>query len=169
MLGGQVFKILLFGISLLVLAAGCSSKKAKDDHQGKLDESAISAEAMNFDPQGSDSQKIDGLKSIHFQFNKSSLDSEERNILVKNAEWLKTHNSVVVQIEGHCDLKGSIEYNLALGERRAKAAQDYLLSLGVRPNQLSIISYGKEKPLTTDESDEAQAKNRRDNFMPTKK
>lgn len=145
---------------------GCASKKAQDQ-DGKMSADSLSSEPMNFDVQGSDSGKIDGLSSIHFEFDKATLSKKDKDLLVKNAEWIKSHKTSAVQIEGHCDEKGSLEYNLALGERRAKAAYTYLVSLGVSPKQLSTISYGKEKLLTTDDSDEAQQKNRRDNFVPT--
>lgn len=158
------FALFLF---LALSFAGCSSKKIKDDQSTPISETSVSSEPMNFNPQGSDSQKIEGLSTIHFDFNKASLNKDEKERLQQNANWIKAHKTAMVLIEGHCDNKGSIEYNLALGERRAKVAMDYLIALGINPKQLSLVSYGKERPLTSDGSDEEQAKNRRDNFVPS--
>ena len=159
-----MFKKIFAGILLFIFIVGCSSKKVKEEQGKQSADNAISSEAMSFDPQGSDSQKIDGLRSIHFPFDRSALEKSEKEILAKNAEWIKAHSSVSVQIEGHCDLKGSTEYNLALGERRAKTAQDYLLSLGVKADQLSIISYGKEVQVCTVEDEQCRQQNRRAAF-----
>jgi peptidoglycan-associated lipoprotein len=94
------------------------------------------------------------------------LSSETRKDLAENAEWIKANPKVTVQIEGHCDSRGSVEYNLALGERRAKAVKNYLVSLGLNSKRMTIISYGEEKPVATGDSEEAYAKNRRANFVP---
>jgi peptidoglycan-associated lipoprotein len=103
------------------------------------------------------------LDKIFFDFDSFVLTAPSRETLAKNARYLMK-NSVKVQIEGHCDERGSDEYNLALGEKRAKAAQSYLISLGVPAERLSIISYGKEKPLDPGHDEAAWAKNRRDEF-----
>lgn len=121
---------------------------------------------MNFDAQGSDSNKIAGLSTIYFDYDKSSLSAASREALKGNAEWIKKNSKVTVQIEGHTDSRGSIEYNLALGERRANAVKSYLQSLGVSAGRIKTISYGKERPLVTGESEEAWSKNRRANFVP---
>ena len=155
--------------SMCALAAGCSSKKVQDADSAKTVDTSISSDSMSFDPQGSDSGKIQGLHTIHFPFNRAAIEPAERELLAQDAEWIKAHQKVSIQIEGNCDVSGSIEYNLALGERRAKAAKDVLVSMGVNPAQLSTISYGKEKLITTDDSDVEQAKNRRDNFVPMAK
>lgn len=106
------------------------------------------------------------LGTVYFDFDKSDLSQDARNILSKNAETLlKSKSNANVKIEGHCDERGSAEYNLALGERRAKAAQKYLLTLGVQPDRLSIISYGKEKPAVQGNDEAAWAKNRRAEFV----
>lgn len=161
-----MLKGLLFTTMVAFIFAGCAHKKTSDQQNLSAD-SALSSENIAYDPAGSDSGKIDGLSSVQFAFDKSSMDKTAKDILTKNAAWIKAHKDAVVQIEGHCDIRGTTEYNLGLGERRAKMAYDYLVQLGVSPKQITTISYGKEKPLTTDESDEAQAKNRRDNFVPS--
>lgn len=104
------------------------------------------------------------LEMIHFEFDKYRLLPEVKTILEKNAEILKTHPEVKAIIEGHCDERGTIEYNLALGEKRANSAEKYLLDLGIKPERLSTISYGKERPLDSGSNEEAWAKNRRAEF-----
>jgi peptidoglycan-associated lipoprotein len=105
------------------------------------------------------------LKRIHFDFDKYDIRLEDTESLKQNAAVLKRFPSVKIQIEGHCDERGTGEYNLALGERRAHSAKEYLVSLGVDGNRISTISYGKEKPLDPGHNEEAWAKNRRDEFV----
>jgi peptidoglycan-associated lipoprotein len=106
------------------------------------------------------------LDRVFFDFDSFVLTQTARDTLSKNAEYLikKQPNSRVL-IEGHCDERGSDEYNLALGEKRARATRDYLVTLGVTANRLSVISYGEEKPLEQGQSEEAWAKNRRAEFL----
>jgi peptidoglycan-associated lipoprotein len=104
-------------------------------------------------------------KDIYFDFDKFDLMPEARKILAEKASFLNAHLQMKIQIEGHCDERGTIEYNLALGERRAKAALDYLVFLGITPDRISTISYGKEKPLDPGHNEEAWAKNRRAHFV----
>ena len=107
---------------------------------------------------------IPELKMINFDFDSYVLSQQAREILSANAEYLLKKYKGKVKLEGHCDERGSDEYNLALGENRAKAALTYLLTLGVPADQLSIISYGKERPLDKGSNEEAWAKNRRVEF-----
>jgi len=101
------------------------------------------------------------LKDIHFNFDKYDIRPEDAAVLKENAALLKKFPNVKIQIEGHCDERGTVEYNLALGERRANRAKDYLVSLGISTARISTISYGKEKPLDPGHNEEAWAKNRR--------
>lgn len=103
-------------------------------------------------------------EDIHFEFDKSSLLSEAREILRRKAKWLKAHPDVLVIIEGHCDERGTSEYNVALGDRRAWSAQTYLVNLGIVPERLTTISYGEECPLDPGHNEEAWARNRRAHF-----
>jgi peptidoglycan-associated lipoprotein len=105
------------------------------------------------------------LQKIYFNFDSATLSDDARANLSKNAALLAKQPSVKLQIEGNCDERGSDEYNLALGERRAKAARDYLVNLGVAPERLSVISYGEEKPVDQGHDEAAWAKNRRDEFV----
>jgi len=153
----------------LFLAIGCSKKKVEEETAGgetPTEDTQISDREMRFDTQGSDSGTIAGLKTIYFPYDSANLTPDTREALSGNAAWLKENPNFKLQIEGHCDNRGSIEYNLALGERRAKSVRTYLINLGVAANRLSIISYGKEKPIVSGDSEEAYAKNRRANFLP---
>jgi peptidoglycan-associated lipoprotein len=108
------------------------------------------------------------LTRIYFDFDSYVLTKDARDILASDAELLLKKISGKVTIEGHCDERGSDEYNLALGEKRAKAAMNYLVTLGVSADRLSVISYGKEKPLDPGHDESAWAKNRRAEFVVTK-
>lgn len=105
-----------------------------------------------------------GLMRIYFDFDQYVLTSEAKGILAQDADLLKSAPSVKVQIEGHCDERGSDEYNLALGEKRALATKNYLVSLGIAPERMSVISYGEEMPLDPAHTEAAWAKNRRAEF-----
>ena len=108
---------------------------------------------------------VSPFETVYFDYDKAELRQDARNVLTKNAEtMLKSKASAKVKIEGHCDERGSAEYNLALGERRAKSAMQYLLTLGVQPERLSVVSYGKEKPAVQGNDEAAWAKNRRAEF-----
>jgi peptidoglycan-associated lipoprotein len=105
------------------------------------------------------------LKDIHFDFDKYEIRPEDAEILKENAALLMKYPKVKIQAEGHCDERGTNEYNLALGERRSNAAKKYLISLGVSSDRVSTISYGEEKPLDPGHNEEAWAKNRRGHFI----
>lgn len=104
------------------------------------------------------------LEMIHFEFDRYHLLPEAKQILTESARMLTMYPEAKLSIEGHCDERGTIEYNLALGEKRARAAQDYLINLGIDPSRISIISYGKERPLDLRHNEEAWYMNRRDEF-----
>jgi peptidoglycan-associated lipoprotein len=99
---------------------------------------------------------------IFFDTDKSDIKPEARRVLEKQAEWLKKYPNVTVTIQGHCDERGTREYNLALGERRANAAKNVLVALGVPANRISTVSYGKERPAVIGSNEAAWAQNRRD-------
>ncbi len=98
---------------------------------------------------------------VFFDFDKFNLKPEARDVLQRQATWLKKYPSVTITVEGHCDERGTREYNLALGERRANSAKNYLVALGVNPNRVKTISYGKERPAVTGSNEAAWAQNRR--------
>lgn len=105
------------------------------------------------------------LNDIHFAFNQYTIEPQDDSVLKANAQWLDSHPNTHVQIEGHCDERGSEEYNIALGAKRAQSAKDYLVTLGIAPSRISTISYGKELPLCTEHTEDCWARNRRDHFV----
>ena len=106
-----------------------------------------------------------GLNMVHFDFDRSEIKSEYKKVLEDNAAWLKKNSDSKVSVEGHCDERGTEEYNIALGQRRAKAAKDYVAGLGVESKRLSTKSYGEEKPLETCHNESCWWKNRRAEFV----
>jgi len=103
-------------------------------------------------------------QDIHFEYDSSELSSMAKMMLKEKAAWLKTSYNVVVTIEGHCDERGTTEYNLALGERRANTAKTYLVNLGISASRLKTISYGEEQPLDSNKTESSFQKNRRAHF-----
>ena len=116
-----------------------------------------------------DIEKSGLLAEVHFDFDKADIREADRAVLAKNADALKRFDFLRVTVEGHCDERGTVEYNLALGERRAKAAYDYLVSLGVPAERLKTVSYGKEVPVCTQSTEECWQRNRRAHFTVTGK
>jgi peptidoglycan-associated lipoprotein len=108
---------------------------------------------------------VAALKEVYFDFDKYDIRPDDAKTLDTNAAWLKSNGDNLVLIEGHCDERGTNEYNLALGERRAKATMNYLVSQGVQANRITIISYGEERPVCTEKTEACWAKNRRANFL----
>jgi len=104
------------------------------------------------------------LADVQFQYDSSALTESTRATLEKHALWLQGRRDIRVTIEGHCDQRGTTEYNLALGEQRARAVWDYLVSLGVAAERLRTVSYGKEQPLDPSDNEQAYARNRRAHF-----
>ena len=131
-------------------------KEAQPGDEGLVEETTTDAATLN-------AQKV--LKRVHFDYDKYDLTADAIRILGQNAARIKEHSDFKVRIEGHCDERGTLEYNLALGEKRARATRDYLVSLGVPSRRLSIVSYGKERPLDSRHNQTAWAMNRRGDFM----
>lgn len=109
------------------------------------------------------------LKPAFFDYDKADIRADTRDVLAANATWLKKYASVQFTIEGHSDERGTAQYNLALGDRRANAAKDYLASLGVDASGIKTVSYGKERPFATGHDEDSWQKNRRAHFVVTAK
>lgn len=172
-------------ICALVLPAGCAKKAvmkeepvvekeaavekqapaqaapAKSPEEQKVEEAAMAAAALA-------DKEASQFADIQFAFDRFDLRPDAREILGMHAKWLTAHPEFIVRIEGNCDERGTVEYNMALGQRRAASAMKYLVDLGVGKNRISTISYGKERPLDPGHDEEALAKNRRDHFSITR-
>jgi peptidoglycan-associated lipoprotein len=177
-------RILLFAAGIL-FASGCSTHKAPDiqpaaqtgaatkqvavapSRSAKASVNQASASSLDQLKQGQrvGSTGSEALKDIYFDFDKYDLRSDAREMLKANADWLKNNPSATVQIEGHCDDRGTAEYNLALGAKRAQSAKDYLTTLGIPAQKISTISYGEELPVCRDESESCWQQNRHDRFV----
>jgi peptidoglycan-associated lipoprotein len=116
-------------------------------------------------PEPSQFKPDPALKDVFFDFDKYDIRPADAKVLDSNASWLKTNANHLILIEGHCDERGTNEYNLALGERRAKSTMNYLVSQGVQASRITIISYGEERPACTEKTEECWAKNRRAQFL----
>ena len=157
-------------LTTLVVAlafAACSSSKKKTNENNVADTNA-SDRALELNG-SSDESTAGPLQTIYFAFDSSRLTSSAREILAMNAAFLKSNTNIDIQVEGHADERGGEQYNLALGERRARSVKDYLVALGVDGRRVSIISYGKTTPLAFGHDEDAWGRNRRANFVITAK
>jgi peptidoglycan-associated lipoprotein len=155
------------GLSVLALGLGCGNPpviepEAIDTTTTIPQEEPDEQETEPVQPQ--EDLKESQFKTVYFDFDKFNLRSDAKAALDHNFGLLTKYQDVIVKIEGHCDERGTVEYNLSLGEKRARAAMDYLVGLGIKTNRVSVISYGKERPVDPRHNEEAWAKNRRDEF-----
>jgi peptidoglycan-associated lipoprotein len=163
-------------LSLTILAASlaltsCASKPKKAeadsvnaDSKSKVDNGknvGLSLE-VNGD---SDSNKAGSLKTVYFDFNSAALSNDTKEALNNNVKFLKENPSVKIQVECHCDERGSVQFNLALGEKRAKGVKEYLAAQGIEGSRVTTVSLGKEKPVSFGHDEESWSKNRRANFV----
>ena len=169
-----VLVVFAFAASMLALSS-CAKKQVKV-------EAPASAPAMTPAPAPAPAPAAKGpaedamakevkafeAEAIYFDFDKSDLKPAARAILEKKAGWLRTNSSYKLKVEGNCDERGTVEYNLALGERRAKAAVKYLNALGIAADRMTTISYGEERPADPGHNEAAWSKNRRDEFRLSK-
>jgi len=177
--------LMMIVCSFLVFAASCAKKQVQVSQPGK--EMAPTQEAKPMEkapPAKVEMKETDEAKrremekaqmlasemrmfeseSIYFDFDKSDLKPEAQSTLKKKADWLRRNPGYSLRIEGNCDERGTNEYNLALGERRAATAKKFLAALGMAEDRISIISYGEERPVDPGHNEAAWAKNRRDDF-----
>lgn len=164
---------ILAAIALAFLTAACSSNpdsNAAANTDGTSDRAALSRNDVIFDKDMAGGQATPGSQEdltaqagdrVFFGYDSSELSAESRAVLEKQAAWLQQYANVGITVEGHCDERGTREYNLALGERRAQAVKNYLVSLGVPADRVNTISYGKERPAVMGADEEAWSKNRR--------
>lgn len=165
--GLGILVVLLLSISLT--GCGSSSTKKGSSADGDMSMGSDNAGGSMEKFGDSDSGKAGGLSTVYFAFNSASLNESTRSTLANNAEYLKGNSSVDIQVEGHCDERGGIQYNIALGEKRAKAVRDFLVASGIPSSRITTISYGKERPVAFGHGENAWSKNRRGNFVITAK
>ncbi len=159
---------LLLSAALIAFMAGCAKKPQVEAPTTKTPvgetkpttppESTKSTEPVETEPSSR-------FAAIYFDFDKYNLTEDALGALKKNVEVMKQDPNINITIEGNCDERGTVEYNLALGERRAKSARDYLISSGIKSNRISIISYGKERPKAMGHDESSWGQNRRDDFV----
>ena len=147
-------------LGALLLLAACSSPPPEPPPAGPPGGSG-GAGSRNIVPGSQQDLEASAGDRIFFAFDRSDISPEAREILSRQADWLRRYPNVTVTIEGHCDERGTREYNLALGERRAQAAKNVLVASGIPASRISTISYGKERPAVVGSTEEAYAQNRR--------
>ncbi len=157
-------KRLLVLLLAATMAMSACSKKTQTDDSSAIPTAANADENTMGD---SDSGKAMGLQTVRFGYDAYTLGADAKATLKSNAQILKDKGSVKIQVEGHCDQRGGIQYNIALGEKRANAVKKFIQEQGVTADRVTVISFGKEKPADPSETEEAYAKNRRANFVIT--
>ena len=167
--GGWLISVLLLSLGLI----GCPKQAPQQMSYGSTPSTGSGASGVDESGIGEDERirervQQDGkggpLQDVFFSYDSFELSEEARQTLQANTDWLQNNTEVKVEIEGHCDERGTAEYNLALGAKRARAAQDYLITLGVPAERLSVISYGEELPQCPDSNESCWQRNRRGHF-----
>jgi peptidoglycan-associated lipoprotein len=155
--------VVVVAFAMALVLVGCPKKKPMpgEGEAGGLGERGLGGSSLDRFKQGMQPGEGGPLQDVHFDYDRYDLSEEARATLQSNAEWLKANAAAKVEVEGHCDDRGTVEYNLALGAKRAKAVKDYLVTLGIASDRLSTISYGEELPLCREENESCWARNRR--------
>lgn len=160
-------------LAVLIAATGCSRRQVETTPDRDRTEPVVATDSPTDDTMDDTEGTVTREEAmamigdmIFFDFDKSDLRPEARTTLQQKAEILRQYPDIRVRIEGHADERGTVEYNLALGERRANAARAYLIDLGIDPDRLTTISYGEERPLAEGHNEAAWQQNRRDEFIP---
>jgi len=174
--------VLFVALSLILLLTACGKKAAKiepgkeapvvekvEEPTTQVEKPVLNEEEIFQQKSIEELNKDRILKKINFDFDKYQIREDMKPILQANANWMLKFSTVQILIEGHCDERGTIEYNIALGEKRAEAAKNYLASLGVNAAKIKIVSYGKSKPLVQGVDEASYFQNRRAEFVITKK
>jgi peptidoglycan-associated lipoprotein len=189
---GTARLIILFAILSIFIVSGCAKKVSKVDMEGRaateemepvteeefpaeeeimgeeieelVEEEVMEEEVVTPEAISDVVQEVGGLLPVYFDYDRYSLRKDTKEILQRNADWLSNKTSIKVRIEGHADERGSNEYNLALGDRRARSVMMYLSDLGVTA-ELSTVTYGEERPVCSESMEECWSKNRRAEFV----
>ncbi len=174
------FLIVILTVMLVVFLFNSCAKKVKTvpettkveqvvETAPKVEKPKLTEEEIFLQKSLDEINKEGNLKKINFDFDKYAIREDMKGILHSNADWLLKHSSVVFSIAGHCDERGTVEYNMALGEKRAEAAMKYLLNLGIPADRMKIVSFGKNNPLVKGVDEKTHFMNRRDEFIIIKK
>ncbi len=174
----------IFIVLLIVVAFGCAKKQIKTTEEPAAKDKSATEETVGTKKEvvedklytakkegdiASETDKITAEEAISrdvlFDYDQYEIRTDARPILDSVAAWMNNHRSASITVEGHCDERGTNEYNLALGEKRAKAAREYLSLLGVSSGRISLMTYGEERPLCTQSNEECWQKNRRAHFV----
>jgi len=162
---------LLLMIPALLLSVSCAkktvaveTKSATDTQADSSSEQVVGAAVTVTDTDNDGMGSMPMQEDIYFEFDKAALTAAAKESLIRKADWLEKHSTARVIIEGHCDERGTPEYNLALGERRAQSTKLFLVDLGVNPARLTIVSYGEEQPTDPGQTEAAWTRNRRAHF-----
>src|SRR5579862_2033323 len=169
----KAMTIAIAGAAVMLLVASCSSKKTApvggdNPNPNQLNENSSNGSSTAQDWENGTVGRGGPLSDIHFGYNDYTIQDQDGSVLKSNASWLQAHPQTKVQVEGYCDERGSEEYNIALGAKRAQAGKDYLATLGISDTRMSTISYGKELPLCQDHDESCWSQNRRDHFSVSK-
>lgn len=163
------YLVLIALLTFALLISGCGKKPAVEPEMGDRGTGTTGGSTGGDGNTGAGedvgSEQLLNFVTIYFDFDKYNLREDAKSGLKNNYEVLRAKSDVRIQIEGHCDERGTVEYNLALGEKRARSAMDYMVSLGIPRDRMSIISYGKERPAAFGSNEDAWAKNRRAEFV----
>ena len=162
-----IFLALLLVVPGLMFSVSCQ-KKLVDASPEPMAKEVVEEEVVVVKEEVVVAYKAPGVvmqEDIYFDFDKATLTPSAQDNLLRKAEWLRENSDVTVTIECHCDARGTNEYNLALGDRRAESAKSFLVDLGIAASRITTISYGEERPVCTQSDGECWAKNRRDNFV----
>ena len=151
----------LLGVLVMLVACSSTPPEAPAGPPGGPPGGAGGMGSRNIVPGSQQDLAASAGDRVFFAFDRADISPEARQILARQADWLRRYPNVTVTIEGHCDERGTREYNLALGERRAQAAKNVLVASGISASRISTISYGKERPAVVGSSEEAYAQNRR--------
>ena len=166
----RLLEVAVLGLLIATVSFGCSAKKKTAGGAaagGNLGEEGLApGGSLERYKKGTLGGEEGGpLKDIRFAYDSYDLDESARSVLRDSSAWLKDHARGKVEVEGHCDERGTVEYNLALGAKRARAAKDYLVALGVSADRLTTISYGEELPLCHEHDETCWQQNRRAHFV----
>ncbi len=177
---GNMIGVMTLALGLAVFGAGCAKKAVKTDEsaapaaavkEAKPSTTPMPAESLSATPsRPSQGAVLEGrttapMLPVYFDFDKSNIRADQKSRIEGNAKFLKDSKNVKIKIEGNCDERGTNEYNLALGERRAMSSKKYLLNLGIDASRLETLSYGEEKPLLAGHDELSWSQNRRDDFV----